>query len=485
MASNSIDDNQGFAPTLNHKGPKGKFQDAEPETLEVSLGVMTDLLTIETCKLVVVDGNDKGKELAVQKSIVRIGANERNDFVLDDDTVSRFHCEIRQVNGEYLFVDKQSTNGSFIGKLKVREAILYANCEILIGNSLVRFMPMVEEVKIYPINHHQYGEMVGASARMHDVYGLIDKIAPSELSVVIEGETGTGKELAARAIHANSRRSKGPLVIFDCSAFPENLLESELFGHEKGAFSGAIRTHRGVFERAEGGTVFFDELGEMPTNLQPKFLRALESGEIRRVGGERTIKTDVRVVAATNRNLLGMVDDGSFRQDLFYRMAKVTMTLPPLRERPDDLGRLALHFLEQIKSGQPHLANVKGFSEDALTLMSQYNWPGNIRELRNVVERSITFCEGDYVSVGDLPNDLQARLGRTPIDSNAPGVKALPPGTGLKEAKERMIAHFEKDYLFSLLERHNMNISRVAREAGIDRRHVYRLMKKYEINQSE
>ncbi|MBV71838.1 MAG: sigma-54-dependent Fis family transcriptional regulator [Myxococcales bacterium] len=485
MASNSMDDNQGFAATLNQKSPKQNCPEAEPETLEVSLGVMTDLLTIETCKLVVVDGQDKGKELAVHKSIIRIGANERNDFVLNDDTVSRFHCEIRQVNGEYLLVDKQSTNGSFVGKLKVREAILYANCEILIGNSLVRFMPIVEEVKIYPINDPRYGDMVGSSARMHDVYGLIDKIAPSELSVVIEGETGTGKELAARAIHTHSRRNKGPLVIFDCSAFPENLLESELFGHEKGAFSGAIKTHRGVFERAEGGTVFFDELGEMSTNLQPKFLRALESGEIRRVGGERTIKIDVRIVAATNRNLLSMVDDGSFRQDLFYRMAKVTMTLPPLRDRLDDLSRLAQHFLDQIKSGQPHLADVKGFSGDALSLMGQYDWPGNIRELRNVVERSITFCEGAYVHVADLPNDLQTRLGRSPVGSSAPVGTPLPHGTGLKEAKEKMIAHFEKDYLFSLLERHNMNISRVAREAGIDRRHVYRLMKKYEINQSD
>ena len=484
MTSNFRDDNRSVGPTLNQRKPSGERILHEPETVEVRLGVMTDLLHIEACKLVVVDGADKGRELAVHKSIIRLGANEKNDLVLSDDTVSRFHCEIRQLNGEYLLVDKQSTNGTFVGKLRVREAYLYPNCEILVGNSLIRFMPVVEEVKIFPISHHRYGDMVGGAPRMQEVYGLIDKIAPSELSVVIEGETGTGKELAARAIHTHSRRRNGPLVIFDCSAFPENLLESELFGHEKGAFSGAVRTHRGVFERAEGGTVFFDELGEMSPKLQPKFLRALESGEIRRVGGERTIKTDVRVVAATNRNLLSMVEDGSFRQDLFYRMAKVTLNLPPLRERLEDLPLVAQHFLEQITEAQPHLQGVRGFSEEALQLMKSYDWPGNIRELRNVVERSITFCETELVADSDLPQDLQVRLGRARVVTNTSNA-AVPPGTGLKEAKEKMVADFERDYLFSLLERHNMNISRVAREAGIDRRHVYRLMKKYDINQPD
>ena len=485
MASNSSDDNPRFSQDFNRGASEQQGERAEPKTLEVNLGVMTDVLRIETCKLVVIEGDDAGKELTIHKSIIRIGANDRNDFILNDDTVSRFHCEIRQVSGEYLLVDKQSTNGTFIGKLKVREAFLYKHCEILIGNSLVRFVPVIEEMRIYPITGQTYGDMVGSSPRMHDVYGLIDKIAPSELSVVIEGETGTGKELAAKAIHSRSRRHKGPLVIFDCSAFPENLLESELFGHEKGAFSGAVRTHRGVFERANGGTIFFDELGEMSKNLQPKFLRALESGEIRRVGGERTLKTDVRIIAATNRNLSSMVKDGEFRQDLFYRMAKVTIALPPLRERLEDLSALTRHFVEQIQENHAHQTNVLAFSKDALEVMAQYDWPGNIRELRNVVERSIAFCEAEYVNANDLPNDLQTKLGCRPDRSQSQSRKDLTPGTGLKEAKEKMIAHFEKDYLFGLLERHNMNISRVAREAGIDRRHVYRLMKKYEINQPD
>jgi DNA-binding NtrC family response regulator len=483
----STDSENGFPSQLQTLNRTGAFEspvDNNPKTVEVSLGVMTDLLHIEKCKLVVVDGADKGRELVVHKPILRLGANEKNDLILRDDTVSRFHCEIRRVHNEYLLVDRQSTNGTFVGKLRVREAFLHPNCEFIVGNSLIRFMPLVEELRIYPINNHRYGDIIGGSSRMHEVYGLIDKVGPSELSVVIEGETGTGKELAARAIHNFSRRSKGPLVIFDCSAFPESLLESELFGHEKGAFSGAIRTHRGVFERAEGGTVFFDELGEMSPNLQPKFLRALESGEVRRVGGERTIKTDVRVVAATNRNLASMVEDGSFRQDLFYRLAKVTLNLPTLRDRIDDLVPLTDHFLKQITGSQPHLAHVRGFSEAALSVMTDYDWPGNVRELRNVVERSVTFCETDLVQPKDLPQDLQARLGRS-VRQTGLSTTQIRPGTGLKEAKEQMVSDFERDYLVSLLERHNMNISRVAREAGIDRRHVYRLMKKYEIQPAE
>jgi len=452
--------------------------DPSLHTVEVSIGMMGDLLQVETCRLVVVEGPNVGQELLFTKPIVRLGTNEKNDLILDDNTISRFHCEIRRIRDEYLLVDHDSTNGTYVGNLRVREAYLYANCDFSLGNSVIRFEPLIEEIQVVPLENNRYGELIGGAPRMCEIYGLIDKIAPSELSVVIEGETGTGKELVARAIHQFSRRSQGPLVIFDCSAFPENLLESELFGHEKGSFSGAVRTHRGVFERAEGGTIFFDELGEMSTSLQPKFLRALESGEIRRVGGERTIRVDVRVVAATNRNLAHMVEDGSFRQDLYYRLAKVRLTLPPLRKRIQDLELLINHFLNDLRDKNP-MTRARCFSEEALLVMRGYDWPGNIRELRNVVERATAFCDGDQITPEDLPSDLQARLGRTTRSHSV--VAAVDPGTGLKEAKESMVARFERDYLVGLLERHNMNISRVAREAGIDRRHVYRLIKKYEI----
>ncbi len=458
---------------------RGGDDDHVQRTVEVSVGDLPAPIQIEKCKLVVVDGNSRGAELEVSKPIVRIGTNERNDLSLDDNTVSRFHCEIRRIGDEYLLVDRESTNGTYVGNLRVREAFLYPNCEVLIGNTLVRFSPLVEEVQVYPIARNRYGKLIGSAPRMREIYGIIDKVAPSELSAVIEGETGTGKELVAHAIHERSRRNRRPIVIFDCSAFPENLLESELFGHEKGAFSGAIKTHRGVFERADGGTIFLDELGEMPLNLQPKFLRALENGEIRRVGGERTIKVDVRVVAATNRDLAGMVEEGKFRRDLFYRLAKVRFQLPPLRDRVEDTELLVEHFLADLRANRPEgTIRASAFSSEALAIMSRYDWPGNIRELRNVVERASTFSENDEVQVDDLPSDMQARLGR-PNQAQGANFQPVEQGTGLKEAKEVMVARFEREYLISLLERHNMNISRVAREAGIDRRHVYRLMKKY------
>jgi DNA-binding NtrC family response regulator len=452
--------------------------DDRSHTIEVRVGTVAPI-QVEKCKLLVIDGPNRGTELILDKTIIRIGANEKNDLVLPDNTVSRFHCEIRQIGDEYLLVDRASTNGTYIGQLRVREVFLYPDVEVHIGNTLVRFAPLIEELHVVPMARSRYGDMIGAAARMREVYGIVDKVAPSELSVVVEGETGTGKELVARALHTHSRRKNGPLVIFDCSAFPENLLESELFGHEKGAFSGATRTHKGVFERAEGGTVFFDELGEMSLRLQPKFLRALESGEVRRVGGERTIKTDVRAIAATNRDLAQMVEEGGFRRDLYYRLAKVRFQIPPLRARLDDLDILSHHFLQQLRQNQGQIV-AKRFSAEALELMRRYDWPGNVRELRNVVERAVAFCETEQVRVEDLPADLQARLGQTRSTLQRPPVE-VEAGTGLKVAKEQMVAVFERDYLVQLLERHKMNISQVAREAGIDRRHVYRLMKKYDI----
>ena len=449
-------------------------------TQQVDIGPRLDRIELELCRLVVIDGPDVGQEMTVDRSIVRIGTNHKNDLVLNDNTVSRFHCEIRRVRDEYLFIDRHSTNGCYLGDLRLVEGYLYPNCELVIGSSLVRFEPLVESIEIVPSQASQYGDLIGSADKMREVYGVLDKVAPSELSVVIQGQTGTGKELVSRAIHQFSRRKAGPLVIFDCSAFPANLLESELFGHEKGAFSGAIRTHRGVFERAEGGTIFFDELGEMSVNLQPKFLRALESGEIRRVGGERTIKIDARIISATNRNLLSMVEDGTFRQDLYYRLAKVTLELPPLRERIEDLPTLCEHFMDQLKSRDHAPSQVRGFGPEALAIMADYDWPGNVRELKNVVERAAAFCEGELIRPEDLPSDLCARLGVASADI-APQHPAISSGLGLKGAKEMMVSNFERDYLVGLLKQCNNNISRVAREAGIDRRHVYRLMKKYQI----
>ncbi|MEM1350202.1 MAG: sigma-54 dependent transcriptional regulator, partial [Myxococcota bacterium] len=333
---------------------------------------------------------------------------------------------------------------------------------------------------------------------------ILDRVAPSELSVVIEGETGTGKELIAKAIHDNSLRAAGPFAVFDCSAFPPSLLESELFGHERGAFTGAMDRYRGVFERADGGTLFFDELGELDLEFQAKFLRVLETGQVRRVGAESAMQVNVRVVAATNRNLEEMVRKKVFRPDLFYRLAQVRFLLPPLRERLEDIVPLLEHFLEQHagRTGRhPFLAS------EAMRVLQGYEWPGNIRELRNVLEKAVALSRGGVLTAeyfrGELdgfddgfdsdpfgPRRLASSASHAGVPeperayADAPMVDAQGGVRPFKDVKEELISSFERQYLEMLLGRTGMNISRASRQAGIDRRHFYRLLKKHGIDPS-
>ena len=437
-------------------------------------------LRLPRCVLAVTSGPDKGSKVTVDKPIVRIGASARCDLVLDDPTVSRVHCEIRQIGDRYLLVDRDSTNGTFARDLQVLEVWLEPGLEFVAGETTVRFRPVSEDVRIEPTEAGHFGDLLGTSRRMREVYALLDKLAPSELSLVVEGETGTGKELVARALHDHSRRAEGPFVVFDCSAFPSNLLESELFGHERGAFSGAVRTHRGVFERADGGTLFLDELGEMDLSLQPKLLRALERGEFRRVGGERPIQVDVRVAAATNRDLGAMVDEGSFRQDLFFRLAKVRLHLPPLRDRVDDVGMLSEHFLAELRrSDREGVMCAQRLAPEALEVLRGHDWPGNVRELRNVLERAATFADEEEIRPQDLPAEMTGRGGYRPSGRVLSDTARL--RMKFKDAKELLLASFEREYVVELLHKHGMNISAAAREAGLDRRHIYRLIRKYDI----
>ena len=437
-------------------------------------------LRLHRCVLAVTSGSDEGTRVSIDKPIIRIGASARCDLVLDDPTVSRVHCEIRQIGDRYLLVDRDSTNGTFARDLQVLQVWLEPGLEFNAGETTIRFQPVSEEVRIDPVDSGSFGDILGNSRPMREIYGLLAKLAPSELSLVVEGETGTGKELVARAIHDHSLRSEGPFVVFDCSAFPHNLLESELFGHERGAFSGAIRTHRGVFERADGGTLFLDELGEMDLPLQPKLLRALERGEFRRVGGERPIQVDVRVVAATNRDLWAMVEEGSFRQDLYFRLAKVRLELPPLRDRIDDIAMLTEHFLKEMRKGSRDAAiTARDISEEALEVLKTHDWPGNVRELRNVLERAATFADNTEIRPEDLPSDMTGKGGYRPTNQVMSDTARL--RMPFKDAKEMLLSSFEREYVVELLHKHGMNISAAAREAGLDRRHIYRLIQKYDI----
>jgi DNA-binding NtrC family response regulator len=342
---------------------------------------------------------------------------------------------------------------------------------------------------------------------MREIYAILEKIAPTDTTVIVEGETGTGKEVVARTIHRLSRRREGPFIVFDCGAVPENLIESELFGHEKGSFTGAISTRQGVFEMAHGGTVFLDELGELQLDLQPKLLRVLEQREVKRVGGLKPIRVDVRVVAATNRNLEKEVRAGRFREDLFYRLSVVRLILPSLRERKEDLPLLVQHFLKNGNYNRTREGGrkVREISRDALERIIAYDWPGNVRELHNVIERAVSFADTDVVEVRDLPDHVAMRAGGYPPIASMPtqvepigGVVPLAPASAqphapaidlnastFKDAKELWVSAFERDYIQNLLDKNDNNISHAAREADIDRKYFRKLMKKYGIGAYE
>jgi DNA-binding NtrC family response regulator len=316
-----------------------------------------------------------------------------------------------------------------------------------------------------------FDKIVGKSSSMVAVFDLVHRAARSEANILIQGESGTGKELVARAIHANSPRAEEVFVPVDCASLPDTLLESELFGHERGAFTGADRTKPGMIEVANRGTLFLDEIGELPLALQSKLLRALQERQIRRVGGTRFLDVDIRVVSATNRQTEELIGKGRFREDLFYRVNVITITLPPLRERQGDVALLASHFLRRY--GRNRERPLEGIDPGALALLEAHGWPGNVRELQNVIERACALADGPLVQVRDLPEHVRGR-GRP-----APGVpgRDLP----LRQAREVWLQAFAREYLTDLLQRHGGNVSQAARTAGIDRKTLHRLLSKHGI----
>ena len=313
--------------------------------------------------------------------------------------------------------------------------------------------------------------MLGASYPMRQVFDTIRKVAPGDANVLIYGESGSGKELVARSLHANSRRKDSPFVPVDCASLPENLLESELFGHEKGTFTGADATRPGLLEFASGGTFFLDEIGEMGINLQAKLLRVLQERQFRRVGGRKMIDVDIRVVAATNRDLEAAIRKGAFREDLYYRLNVINISLPPLRERVGDVPILADHFLGEYGKTAP--TNPAGITPEAMKLLEAHSWPGNVRELQNVISRAVTLNTDETIGPEDLPDGLR-RMDASP----QPRLKG---GMSFKDAKRRWLTAFEKEYLAELLKRHEGNISRAAVEAGIDRKTIHRLLNKHKL----
>jgi transcriptional regulator with GAF, ATPase, and Fis domain len=499
-------------PPASLEVPSKKFPDFVAPTKIHYLGDGAARLHLRRCKIVLTHGHGgHPQEHVFEKGEIRIGAMEDNDLIVGDDTVSRYHCKIVQEDTSYVLIDMGSTNGTFINRVRIREAFLKPGCTVHLGQTELKFYAGEEEVEIVPSRKDRCGDIIGKNQRLREIYAIIEKIAPTNTTVIIEGETGTGKEVVAQTIHKLSARASGPMMVFDCGAVPENLIESELFGHEKGSFTGAIMTRQGLFEMGDSGTIFLDELGELPIDLQPKLLRALEQREIRRVGANKPIKVDVRIIAATNRNLEEEVRTGRFRQDLFYRLSVVRLILPPLRDRPEDIPLLVKHFLKngsynKLPDGTPR---IKSVAREALELMTHYRWPGNVRELLNTVERAVSFSDGDTIEARDLPEHVRdtgrqhtsPRVQAPPHvlaasgHATATGVKAAPPPppapmagpsaesfeSTFKEAKERWVSSFERDYIVALLKKNHGNISHAARESDIDRKYFRKLMKKYDI----
>jgi DNA-binding NtrC family response regulator len=412
--------------------------------------------------LKVLSGPDAGKTMRSTSERIVIGTHERAELVLSDSTISRFHCEIALENDRIAIRDLGSRNGTLVDGVMVEHAYLRVGSRITIGCSDLELGLGDDLLELPLAAHGRFGSMVGESLSMRAAFALLARAAQTDATVLLAGETGVGKEVAAEAVHAQSARHDGPFVIVDCGAIPSDLLESELFGHEKGAFTGAVQARQGAFEAAAGGTIFLDEIGELGLELQPKLLRALERRQVKRVGSTRYVPVDVRIIAATNRNLQSEVNAKRFRPDLYYRLAVVEVRLPALRERVEDIPLLVECILETLGAGARPEANALR-TEQARAEMKRHLWPGNVRELRNHVERSLAFADRPALTAVSDP-------------VQAPSA-ALPAATqDLRTARETWVQAFERQYLQQLLAEHEGNVSRAARTAGIDRRYLYRLL---------
>src|SRR3989338_2392741 len=327
-------------------------KDFDSKTDLLKLEETPDVISLRKCQLLVLEGENKNKRLTLSKNLTKIGKRENNDLIINDKTVSRNHLEIEYASDSFLLRDLGSTNGTYLNGNRVKEAYLAPGDRIKLGNTVIEFVAYDEKIAIEPSKQEQCGLLVGKSRKMRQIFAIIEKIAPTQATVIIEGETGTGKDLVARAIHSMGPRKDKPFIVFDCSAVAPNLIESELFGHEKGSFTGAVRARAGAFEAAMGGTIFLDEIGELGSDLQPKLLRSLEQREIKRVGSNTPVRVDVRVICATNKNLKKEVQGGRFREDLYYRLSVVKILMPPLRDRPEDIAPIVEKMLQNGKFNQ-------------------------------------------------------------------------------------------------------------------------------------
>jgi len=409
-----------------------------------------------------------GKSVTVDVDPIVIGRDEGAQISIPDPEVSSIHCEVRAVNEGILVRDLGSTNGTFIGLVRVKEATVTTVSELTVGSSRLLIEPAAKRRVDVGFSNH-FGSLVGTSPRMRRVFSILEKVAPTSLSVLILGETGTGKEVVAKSVHDASPQRNGPFVVVDCGSIPPMLAESLLFGHERGAFTGAHERRKGALGEADGGTLFLDELGELPLDLQPKLLRALAERQIKRVGGSQVEPIDVRVLAATRRDLGREMNAGRFRSDLFFRIAQVRVELPALRERLSDLPSLVEEVCRRV--GKPeHAQTVIAWLEGH---MGSHDWPGNVRELVNVASVAATLA-GEPGAIDDVLTLTREQ----PLDAARPSG----PATAFSEAKRTAIASFEREYFTDLTKRAAGNVSEMARQSGMERHHVRAYLRKYSID---
>ena len=443
----------------------GKLADDPEEQVPPTLSVVADSVVppaVQRFRLRGLGGELEGKSFDSSSDRLQIGSHPLNEVEVRDRTVSRFHCEVFvDRDGRAWVKDLGSRNGTRVNGVRVREAELQEGMVLRVGQLELVFTPLAErnELPVAPVT--SFGTLVGSSVPLRTAFAQLAKAAAKDVTVLLTGESGTGKSEAAELLHEQSGRAAKPLRVVDCAAVPANLLESELFGHERGAFTGAIQRRVGVFEEAEGGTVFLDEVGELPLELQPKLLRVLEAREVRRLGANRYLPVDVRVVAATNRDLRAEVNVGRFRPDLYFRLAVLTVRLPPLRERPGDIPLIAKQLLGRLTLDEE---TRRALAEPAFLSRLQLSpWPGNVRELRNHLER----CAA-----------LQEALQPASEDPSPQHLDALDVSIPFSEARRRLLDSFEQGYVRALLDRHDGNVSRAAATAGVDRAHLHRIMRR-------
>lgn len=430
---------------------------------------------------IIVSASHKGRavEGVLGISPFVVGTSPDCDLVLPDTKVSRRHCELRITKRGIWIRDLGSKNGTIVGKVPLIEALLPPGVTVTLGDTELVAQP-AGAPSIVPLSASgQFGEAIGQSLLMRALFARLERVAATDETVILLGESGTGKDVLARAIHEHSPRRGGPFVVFDCGAISPSLAESELFGHVRGAFTGAATTYSGLLEQASGGTLFIDEIGELPLDLQPKLLRVLEAKQIRKLGSTEWKPFSARVIAATHRNLRRKVEEGSFRSDLYYRLAVVEARVPALRERKEDLPALVERFL----AAQVPPQKLSDLPPHALTLLSSHDWPGNVRELRNTVARLVLFpdlTEELVQSLGSQPERAHDRAEAPTEEAGqaAPHVNrllALP----LLQARDIAMEQFERIYLTVKLEQHGGNISRAAEAMGVSRQLVHRLVERY------